>query len=303
MTVGARVADFGHGLPHRVHRRPRAVPGRRPRRTWRPTRSSRPSSRRSPRRLAQTPRAAATRRTAWWAVARDDRGPGRRGRDADGAVRAVPALRAADAGRRRAWRSPGRCTSAARRSAGSTARCRRRGWWPRSTARLAGGEVSVHEHTPALRARRPGRAAGAARAAAAGHPRRRRPLPGLVPWTSRTRPPSRPAAPSRTPWRSSRWTRCSARIDDGIVWLWEDEAGEVVHLTGANLPGERRHPDRPGLHAARPARPRLRQPRRRRGLAAATSSRACAAASSPTRPTRSPTTSTRRSATARWSTW
>jgi len=27
-----------------------------------------------------------------------------------------------------------------------------------------------------------------------------------------------------------------ARIDDGIVWLWEDEAGEVVHLTGANLP-------------------------------------------------------------------
>jgi len=27
-----------------------------------------------------------------------------------------------------------------------------------------------------------------------------------------------------------------ARIDEGIVWLWEDEAGEVVHLTGANLP-------------------------------------------------------------------
>lgn len=27
-----------------------------------------------------------------------------------------------------------------------------------------------------------------------------------------------------------------ARIDDGIVWLWEDEAGEVGHLTGANLP-------------------------------------------------------------------
>jgi len=26
------------------------------------------------------------------------------------------------------------------------------------------------------------------------------------------------------------------RVDDGIVWLWEDEAGEVVHLTGANLP-------------------------------------------------------------------
>jgi GNAT superfamily N-acetyltransferase len=27
-----------------------------------------------------------------------------------------------------------------------------------------------------------------------------------------------------------------ARIDDGIVWLWEDEDGAVVHLTGANLP-------------------------------------------------------------------
>jgi predicted GNAT family acetyltransferase len=27
-----------------------------------------------------------------------------------------------------------------------------------------------------------------------------------------------------------------ARIDDGIVWLWEDGAGEVVHLTGATLP-------------------------------------------------------------------
>jgi len=27
-----------------------------------------------------------------------------------------------------------------------------------------------------------------------------------------------------------------SRIDDHIVWLWEDEAGEVVHLTGATLP-------------------------------------------------------------------
>lgn len=26
------------------------------------------------------------------------------------------------------------------------------------------------------------------------------------------------------------------RIDRGRVWLWEDDAGEVVHLTGANLP-------------------------------------------------------------------
>jgi hypothetical protein len=27
-----------------------------------------------------------------------------------------------------------------------------------------------------------------------------------------------------------------ARIDDGIVWLWEDETGTPVHLTAANLP-------------------------------------------------------------------
>jgi GNAT superfamily N-acetyltransferase len=26
------------------------------------------------------------------------------------------------------------------------------------------------------------------------------------------------------------------RIDDGIIWLWVDEAGDAVHLTGANLP-------------------------------------------------------------------
>ncbi len=28
----------------------------------------------------------------------------------------------------------------------------------------------------------------------------------------------------------------TARIDDGLVWLWEDEAGTPVHLTAANLP-------------------------------------------------------------------
>jgi RimJ/RimL family protein N-acetyltransferase len=27
-----------------------------------------------------------------------------------------------------------------------------------------------------------------------------------------------------------------ARIDDGLIWLWEDEAGTPVHLTAANLP-------------------------------------------------------------------
>ncbi|GAA4695789.1 GNAT family N-acetyltransferase [Nocardioides conyzicola] len=26
------------------------------------------------------------------------------------------------------------------------------------------------------------------------------------------------------------------RIDDGVIWLWEDETGEPVHLTGANVP-------------------------------------------------------------------
>lgn len=27
-----------------------------------------------------------------------------------------------------------------------------------------------------------------------------------------------------------------ARIDDGLIWLWEDESGTPVHLTGANAP-------------------------------------------------------------------
>ncbi|WP_028642522.1 GNAT family N-acetyltransferase [Nocardioides sp. URHA0020] len=27
-----------------------------------------------------------------------------------------------------------------------------------------------------------------------------------------------------------------ARIDDGVIWFWEDEAGDRVHLTGANPP-------------------------------------------------------------------
>jgi GNAT superfamily N-acetyltransferase len=27
-----------------------------------------------------------------------------------------------------------------------------------------------------------------------------------------------------------------ARIDDGVIWLWVDEEGEPVHLTGANVP-------------------------------------------------------------------
>jgi GNAT superfamily N-acetyltransferase len=27
-----------------------------------------------------------------------------------------------------------------------------------------------------------------------------------------------------------------ARIDDGVIWFWEDESGERVHLTGANPP-------------------------------------------------------------------
>jgi predicted GNAT family acetyltransferase len=27
-----------------------------------------------------------------------------------------------------------------------------------------------------------------------------------------------------------------ARIEDGVIWFWEDEHGERVHLTGANPP-------------------------------------------------------------------
>ena len=40
------------------------------------------------------------------------------------------------------------------------------------------------------------------------------------------------------------------RIADGLLWLWEDESGTPVHLTGANLPAHGVDPDRPGLHPA-----------------------------------------------------
>jgi GNAT superfamily N-acetyltransferase len=104
------------------------------------------------------------------------------------------------------------------------------------TARLAGGAVRVHEHTrlfelgelvvPPAPAGALGRATaddvdlclawfqafGAAAAEQAGR------------------------AGSHDTLESFTVEDMRARIDDGVVWLWEDEHGERVHLTGANPP-------------------------------------------------------------------
>ena len=50
--------------------------------------------------------------------------------------------------------------------------------------------------------------------------------------------------------------------------LWEDE-GEIVSLSGLGRPDPERDQDRPGLHTARAARPRLRHGARRRAVAGA----------------------------------
>ncbi len=105
------------------------------------------------------------------------------------------------------------------------------------TARLTGGAVHVHEHVrlfelgelvvpPAppgrLRAARPGDAElcldwfhdfGRAAAEQAGR-----------------------TEPHHSPTETFTLEEMHTRIDDGVVWLWEDEAGEPVHLTAANLP-------------------------------------------------------------------
>ncbi len=104
------------------------------------------------------------------------------------------------------------------------------------TARLAGGEVAVHEHlrlfelgelvvppTPAGALRRATRDDGelaldwflafeSAAAEQAGRAGSHGPLEGFT------------------------LDDMLARIDDGVIWLWEDEHGERVHLTGAKLP-------------------------------------------------------------------
>jgi GNAT superfamily N-acetyltransferase len=103
------------------------------------------------------------------------------------------------------------------------------------TARLSGGAASVHEHLRLfelgdllLPAAPPGRLRSATRNDA----------DLCLAWFRDFAHAAAEQAGRHEPHAMEEFTmeELLARIDDGIVWLWEDEAGEVAHLTGANLP-------------------------------------------------------------------
>jgi hypothetical protein len=102
-------------------------------------------------------------------------------------------------------------------------------------ARLSGGEVSVHEHTRLfelgeliLPAAPPGRL----------RPATRDDAELCLAWFRDFAQAAAEQAGRIEPHAMEEFgmDEMLARIDDGIVWLWEDEAGDIVHLTGANLP-------------------------------------------------------------------
>ncbi len=237
MAAAAGWLTFAHVQP-RVHRRSRRLPRPRPRRTWPRTRCSTTVIATVTQRMAQRPAGRVRRR----AVPLVGRRPRRR-RGASSGSRCGPrrsrrtrstCCRCRTTPRSR-W--PGRCTSAARRSAASTARCPAARVLADETARLAGATVHVHEHLRLFELGDLVGAAGAARPAARGH---RATTPSSA-WPGSTASTSAAAEQAGRDGRArhggaSRWRTCYARIDDGVIWLWEDEAGELVHLTGANLP-------------------------------------------------------------------
>ena len=194
------------------------------------------------------------------------RGRGRR--DADGAVRAVPALRAADAGRGGAGARPG----AARPRRGGRRRERRAARRPGGRRRdrpAGGGAASVHEHTRLFELGdlvEP--AAGAGPAAAGGRADAALALRWFRGLRGRRRRAGRPRGRGRRGATSSE-DEMRERIAAGRIWLWEDETGEPVHLTGFNPPSfgvARVGPVyTPKAHRGRG----LRQRGRRRGLAPA----------------------------------
>jgi RimJ/RimL family protein N-acetyltransferase len=102
-------------------------------------------------------------------------------------------------------------------------------------ARLSGGEVSVHEHTRlfelgdlVLPPAPPGRLRPAVRDEAE----------LCLAWFRDFAQAAAEQAGRIEPHAMEQFTleEMLVRIDDGIIWLWEDDSGEVVHLTGANLP-------------------------------------------------------------------
>ena len=234
---------------------------------------------------------------------------GRRGRgdgDADRAVRRLPGVPDADARRGGAAARPRRCSSAASRCSGPTARCRRsqvvlRGAWLRRT----GGQARVGQHTRLFELGELVEPRAGRRAAAAGHASTSRTLVVVLVRRvhGRRRRAGRPRAGASR--RTSRPTAedMRRRIDERPGLRLGGRATTAGPRDRREPAGVRRLPDRAGLHPDGAPRPRLRQRGRRAGLDAAPRAAASGPACSPTRPTRRPTRSTRRSATGGSSTW
>ncbi len=104
------------------------------------------------------------------------------------------------------------------------------------TARLTGGRAFVHEHTRLfelgeLRAPRP--AAGRLRAANEDD------ADLAMSWFAafhRDADEQAGREPGQVAWEAFDRAEILARIRDGRIWFWVDDAGERVHLTGANAP-------------------------------------------------------------------
>ncbi len=118
----------------------------------------------------------------------------------------------------------------------STARCPPPRCWPASSPALQGDRVEVAQHTRLFEL--------GELVAPVGVPGRLRlatldDLDLAIDWVDRFMHDADLQAgrdPARTAARRSSPTTCARRIEGGTYWFWLDEAGERVHLTGANPP-------------------------------------------------------------------
>ena len=161
----------------------------------------------------------------WWVVrAAAGRRVDGRGH-ADRAVRAAPAVRAADARGRGAWPSPGRCTRAARRSGGANGALPAARVVAEETARLAGATVARSPSTS-------GSSSSASWSSRAPVPGPAAPRPAVddvelcLAWFARVRRRRRRAG-RRAPGAATAGERHGrgrcVRADRGRrIWLWED---------------------------------------------------------------------------------
>ena len=148
-------------------------------------------------------------------------------------------------------RSPVRCTPAARIRAAPTARCRPPRSSPRRPRRWSAAtrrSTSTSACTRFGELVEPRPVPGRLRVSDGG---RRRAGARLVRGVRGRR--GRAGRPDRGDPRGRRAPHLDdsvERIDGDRVWLWEDETGQVVHMTGFSPPCVRRGAGRPGVHAA-----------------------------------------------------